>query len=150
MAEIEGQYGDLSALTVYDFSDRELLLIVMEICEANDGFAETFQIAEALGVKSKHPKSSVGSRMAVLRRIGAVDKDPEAPSYKTSRWMVTTRGAAIANGRLRATTERTIENMDEGQLLLLTRHLTRRYQGANGTASQMLRREWMTGTKLRG
>jgi hypothetical protein len=141
---------DLTALTVYDFSDRELLLIVMEICDANDGYAGSLQIAEALGVKSKSPQSSVGSRMAALKRIGAVMKDPEAPSSQVSRWAVTPTGAAIATGRLKASTERTLEAMDEGALLLLTRHLTKRYQGANQTASQLLRREWMTGTKLRG
>jgi len=142
--------GDLHALTVYDYSDRELLLIIMEICEANDGYADSTQIAEALGVRSEHPKQSVGSRLAVLRRIGAVMKDPEAPKSANSRWAVTPIGEAVARGRLRATTERTLESMDEGQLLLLTRVLTKRYRGANQTASQLLRREWMTGTKLRG
>jgi hypothetical protein len=139
--------GGLAGLTVYDYSDRELLLIVMEICDANEGYASTEQIADALGLTTAHPRNSVGSRMAVLRRLGAIEKDPERPSR--SFWTVTAIGEQLANGRVRASTERTLETMSEGDLLLLTRILTRRYQSANPTASHLLRREWMTGTKLR-
>jgi hypothetical protein len=139
--------GELQALTVFDYSDRELLLIVMEICAANDGYAYTEDIAEALGIKSKHPKSSVGSRLAVLRRIGAIDKDPE--SRTLSRWTVTPVGEMVANGKLKASTERTLEALDEGQLMLLARHLGRRQRAANMTAGQLLRREWMTSTGLK-
>lgn len=146
-----GRQGALTGLTVFDYSDRELLLIIIELCaDTEAGYATSEQIAEALGVTSKHPKQSVGSRLAALRRIGAVQKDPEAAKTSVTHWQVTAIGELVANGRLRASTERSLEAMDDGQVLLLMRILTRRYNGTNVTASQLLRREWMTGTKLRG
>lgn len=148
---VGGQGSALTALTVYDFSDRELLLIVMEICEGNgNGFATSIEIAEQLGIRSKHPQASVGSRMAMLKRIGAVLKNPEVPENKNSEWAVTPLGASLATGRLKASTERAIDNMDEGQLLLLTRKVGQSYSSVNTTAGQLLRREWKTQTGLRG
>lgn len=149
MAEVGGQGAHLEKLTLYDFNDRELLLIVKELCDGSDGYTSSEDIAEQLGIKGKHPKSSVGSRMASLARIGAVLKDPEAPRSHNARWAVTPIGEALAHGRLKATTERALQTMDEGALLLLMRGLADRYTGANHTASQLIRREWLSRTGLK-
>lgn len=148
--EIVGQgANNLQALTLYDFNDRELLLIVSELCNASDGFTSSADIAEQLGIRSKHPKASVGSRMASLARIGAVLKDPEAPSSHNARWAVTPIGEALASGRLKATTERALQTMDEGALLLLMRGLADRWGSSNQTASALIRREWQSRTGLK-
>lgn len=139
----------LDRLTLYDFNDRELLLIVLELCEASDGFTSSADIAEQLGIRSKHPKSSVGSRMASLARIGAVMRDPDTPQSQNTRWAVTPIGQAIASGRLKATQERALQTMDEGALLLLMRGLADRWGTSNQTASQLIRREWMSRTGLK-
>lgn len=147
-----GQNAHLEHLTLYDFSDRELLLIVLELCNASDGYTSSADIAEQIGIKGKNPKGSVGSRMASLARVGAVLRDPEQPTSHNARWAVTPMGEALATGRLKATTERALQTMDEGALVLVMRNVADRFNGTggNGTAAgNLIRREWQSRTGLK-
>jgi len=134
--------GALTALTLLDYSDRELLLLVMDLSDADkDGFTSSHQIADALGVEGEHRLNSVGSRMAVLRRIGAVERDFNAPKSHTARWTVTPMGRLLASGSLTASLQKSLDGLKPEQMLLAARVVARTYRTAPETAGMMLRRE---------
>lgn len=134
----------LERLTLFDYSDRELLLIVMEQADASDdGFADTKTIADTLGIEGDRRLQSVGSRLAALKRFGVVERLPEVTRAK---WQVTPIGRLMANGKVTKGIERSLEGISPEQTLLVTRYLTRRYREAPEAASHLIRREWVAGT----
>lgn len=136
-----GRNGKLKGLTILDMSDRELLLIVMEEAEADPhGFADTASIAERLGLGVKHPNNSTGVRLGYLRRIGAVEKDPESEPGLT-RWAVTRKGQSMATGQIRAAAQKQLDSMGEEQMMLMARFVGLRARKVD-TASKLIRREW--------
>lgn len=139
----------LNSLTLFDYTDRELLLIVMEEADKeSDGYVDTKSIADAIGVQGDHRLNSVGSRMAVLRRIGAVEKPPpdQRKPNSLSRWNVSPRGRELATGKLRATTERALDALGPEQMILLMRFVAGRWSSSANTEQQLVRREWVHGT----
>jgi hypothetical protein len=136
----------LSSLTLFDYSDRELLLLIIDKQhDAEGGYVSTNDIAAAVGIEGKRKLNSTGVRLSVLKRFGALEKDPE-PKNGT-RWRVTHKGEAIAKGKLRAAAQKQLDGLDEGALIEVTRILTDRYQRGDATASNMIRREWLRGTR---
>lgn len=137
----------LTSLRLLDYSDRELLLIVMDISRTEqDSYASTVQIADALGIQGKRRKNSVGVRLAALKRMGVIEKKPEGSE---SRWAVSAIGQMMANGQLTKAIKERVENLPPGQLLMLTRELTRHYRTAPAGAEHLIRREWVYGTARR-
>lgn len=138
--------SQLKSLTLYDYSDRELLLLVMDEQHNVDSlYVSTADIATALGIGGKRKLNSVGVRLSVLKRFGALEKDPEPKNG--SRWRVTRKGEAMATGQLKAAAEKQLAALDEGALIEVTRFLTSRYQHGDAVASNLIRREWMRGTR---
>lgn len=140
-----GKRNGLKGLTILDFSDRELLLIVMEEAEADsDGYCDTQAITDRLVLDVKHPNNSVGVRMGYLRRIGAVEKDPEHDSSTgQTRWTVTPQGRLLAAGQIRAAAQRQLDSMGTESMVLLARFIGRRTVDAETqTARKMIQREW--------
>lgn len=135
--------GRLKGLTILDFSDRELLLIVMEQSAADaDGYADTASIADRLGLDVKHPNNSTGVRLGYLRRIGALEKDPECENGQ-SRWTVTAMGRMMATGKIKAAAQRQLDGLGDESMLLLARFVGQRTRTApTDTASRLIRREW--------
>jgi hypothetical protein len=133
--------GDLTSLTLFDFSDRELLLIVAEQADKLDGFATTSEVADALGITGDHRMNSVGSRLAALRRFGAVEKDR---NYSVSRWTVTPMGRLMASGKIKASAQKVLDGLGPESLLLVTRHLTTRARTAE-TPARLVQREFRRG-----
>lgn len=131
----------MDSLTLMDYSDRELLHIVLDCQDPDTGYATTKQLVEALGVTGDHAASSVGVRMAWLRRFGAVARHP-----KRSLWTVTLIGEQLINGDLSERQAALVDNMEADRLLMLTRAITRKYRRAGTTASHLMRREWRRGT----
>jgi hypothetical protein len=128
-------------LTLFDYSDRELLHIVLDQQDPQTGYASTAEIAEALGMTGNHPNASVGIRLAWMRRWGAIAKRDGKP-----HWQVTKIGEDLIAGRLRKPQEAAVDEADPGELLMLTRRMTERYRAAGLTASHLIRREWKRGT----
>jgi hypothetical protein len=142
--------GKLHSLTILDYSDRELLLIVMEEAEADaDGFAHTHDIAARLGLDVKHPNNSTGVRLGYLKRIGAVEKaDPHdfQESWEGSKWTVTPIGRMMATGQLKSAARKQLESMGPEGMMLLTRFAAQRVREApNETVARLVQREWRHG-----
>lgn len=146
----------LEHLRLEDFSDREFLLIVADITEAHDGWADSQEIADRLDLTKRRFASS---RLSWLARWGAVEREHardeggnlrwhrDGKPMHTQRWRLTTTGWAIASGSLRKGTETALEKLGDDQMLLLTRWVARRQMGA--TAAKLVQREWQREAMLR-
>lgn len=118
----------LTHLTLLDVSDRELLLLVRD--HANPGgYVFAGQISTVLDIGGERPGRTVASRFSWLKRLGALERATKTEPYGTDEetgqlgWRLTELGMAIAIGRLNKTAEKTLEKMDPGALILLTRWL---------------------------
>lgn len=136
----------LASLRIVDFSDRELLHIVNDLTK--DGWADSREVAEELGIDAQHPAQCVGQRFGWLAKYHCIEKHKD----EAHKWRLTDFGESIMRGSLSKAAQRQLEGLDEGQLLLATRYVTSRYQGlaassnGGGSAAWLLRREWTHGT----
>ena len=128
-------------LRLYDFSDRELLLLMLDEADPVDGYVSVHDLAVAIGIDAEHPGRHVGIRLGWMRRYGAVERQDSAP-----RWRPTPMGQALARGDLDETQKEVLEGLTAQQMLTLTRNLTTRYRRVGDTARHLMRREWMYGT----
>jgi hypothetical protein len=136
----------LTSLKLLDYSDRELLLIVMEQASATeDGFATTHQISDALGVTGEKRNKCVGSRLAALRRMGVTEKRDHGPTA----WTVSPIGQMMAKGKLDDRAQRVLAGMGPDKTLLVIRQMTQVYKSSPESAGHLLRREWIYGTGRR-
>lgn len=131
----------IESLTLWDYSDRELLQLVLDEQDEKSGYAPTTEIAKALGLTGKRRNQCVGARLAWLRRYGAV-----AVRAGGGMWAVTQIGQDLIDGRLRAPQQHAVDEASESELLLLTRRMAQRQRAAGITAGHLVRREWRRGT----
>jgi hypothetical protein len=129
------------SLTLYDYSDRELLHMMMDEADG-DGWVSSTDLALVLGIDSKHARMCVSQRLSWLRRYGAVDRHPE----ESGIWRLTRTGMAQALGDLSPEQKEVVEGLSAEQMLTLTRSLTNRYRRVGNTAAHLMRREWQYGT----
>jgi len=131
----------MESLTLFDYSDRELLHIVFDAQDEKTGYARTKDIADALGITGDRRNHSVGVRLAWLKRWGAVAKHESQ-----SRWAVTQIGVELMNGDMTDRQKALVQQTDDGDALMLTREMTRKYRRSGVTAGHLIRREWKRGT----
>lgn len=134
-------------LTLFDYSDRELLLVLEELCAVVTvgGYASTLEVADELGVTGSKRLQVVGARLGAMKRLGLVERHPGS---KDTRWRPTRVGSRFADGHLEESRlESIVESMSDGELLLLTRRvsLRQRRMRADG-ARHIIRREWVRNT----
>lgn len=132
----------LKSLTLWDYSDRELLMIVREL--EHHGWASTEDVATTLGIVGDRPRSNVGTRLSWLKRFGVVDKHPREKKL----WRVNDDGEMFLDGKLAPGFERFIDGAAPGQMLLQIRRVARHWRDAEASTMDMVRREWHRGTKL--
>jgi hypothetical protein len=149
-------------MTIEEFSDREFLLILRDMAEA-DGWAGSHDIADHLNFSpngSAH--RSVACRLSWLHRYGVVEREHERdehgqlkwrkggePMY-TQRWRLTPKGEAVALGQVRKAAQSALEGLTEEELLVATRIITSKQREASEVGATLVRREWRYGTsKLR-
>lgn len=146
----------LESLNIVDLSDREVLLMLRDVADA-DGWAYAYDVGERLGIVEEHRRRASANRLSWMTRFGAVERehlqdadgryryvndDPDRPKYG-QRWRLTVIGEAIASGKLRAAQERAVEELGEAELVLITRLVAERARGAtNATAAKLVEREW--------
>jgi hypothetical protein len=152
-----GDSNGKTHLTLLDLSDRELLLVLRDVSDGQ-GWATALDIAAQLDVIEHR---SVSVRLSWLRRYGAVEREMErdasgnirttraGKTVYTQRWALTGVGLAMATGKLRAAQERAFEGLDDGQMLMATRWLTRRVQASAPTVAKLMDREYRHGTGRR-
>jgi hypothetical protein len=133
----------LRGLALADYSDRELLLALIDHADA-DGWTDARALARSLGIENDHPTRCVGARMAWLRRYGVAEKDPDRIGY----WQPTAIGAALARGKLTTAEAQRLEQMAPEKLLLVTRLAAGRVRTGPDPMAHMLRREWRRGAIL--
>lgn len=132
-----------SSLRLIDgFRDRELLCIIKDHAD-DEGWADSQDIADAVGLKHKHPTQCVGARLSWLARYGTglVERHPDEPA-----WRLTDMGEAMTNGTLSAAMGKQLEHMKPEQLVMLTRSLTSSYQEVPDEVAHMVRREFTSGS----
>ena len=129
-----------TALTLYDYSDRELLHMMLDEADGQ-GWISAIDLARALAIDSKHPAQHVGTRLGWMRRYGAVERQS-----KLSMWRPTAMGRALALGDLGSDLATELQKLPSDQLLTLTRTLGNRYRRAGDTAAHLMRREWLFST----
>jgi hypothetical protein len=142
----------LEHLTIDDYSDREFLLVLADVADA-DGWATSEDMAQQLDLANK---ATASSRLSWLKRWGAVEKEHERdehgtlryyadgkPRY-TQRWKMTDAGRAVAYGALKKGQERTLEGIGDEQLLAVTRWLSDRTR-TEGVSARLSQREWRYG-----
>lgn len=146
----------LESLTIRDMSDREVLLIVHDLSTVDaDRWVDALDVAERLGMKHERRRSTAASRLAWLRRYGAVEREflwdenqnpilnRKGEHRMGQRWRLTPIGEAVALGKLTRAQEKAIENMNDSQFLLLTRALAGRVTGSDDmTVQKLAEREW--------
>ena len=105
------------------------------------------EIATALGLTEKERVSSVGSRMAAMRRFGVVEK---VPKRHPSEWLLTPLGETLAFGVARKAQLAAIDGSRPEEVLLMIREIGKRQLLTPDPARHLIRREWMRSTHRNG
>jgi hypothetical protein len=137
----------LNSLRLAEFSDRELLALVVDLRDENAGVVTTQQLADTLQPQSKNPTNCVGTRMGWMRRYGAVER--VEVSDGTVGWRLTSVGERIAAGTLKRGQLAVIEALLPEQGLDAALALGQMYRRIGKTESVMLRRGWAHGSGRR-
>jgi hypothetical protein len=147
----------LNSLRLIDYSDRELLLIVVDEATA-DGWTTAEDVARRLGLATPLPQRNVVSRFSWLRRYGAMERETvtddkgkplvtRSGNMKyTQRWRLTARGEQIANGTLSARQQGALDKVDNDSLVVLTRYVAERRRTTDDVAMKLADREWTFST----
>jgi hypothetical protein len=149
------------SLTLLDLSDRELLLILRDVGDGPEGWAEAVDVAERLKIDGEPPIRSVSVRFSWLKRFGAVEREAErdekgnirvtrgGKTRHTQRWRLTEIGLAMATGTLKKAQEKTFDGLSDAQMLVATRWLTKRVMGSDPTVGKLMDREYRYGVGRR-
>lgn len=131
------------ALRLVDFSDRELLALVVDL-EGEEGWVPTESIARTIWPQRTspddlmHAKASVGTRFAWLKRWGVVEGGRQNGS--AAAWRLTGQGRALVLGRLSQRTQEAVEGAGDDSLMHLGYALAERYIVASGAGAVVMRR----------
>jgi hypothetical protein len=147
-------------LRLADMSDRELLLIMLDIAEDEGAPVDPMDVADVLKIQGEHPRRCVSSRLSWLMRLGAVDKEfatdehgnvirnRKGEARTTQRYRLTNLGLRMATGEFRAAQSKALETMDDEQALLVARWLGERQRASGHEVATLLRREWTYRTQF--
>lgn len=126
------------ALTLEEFSDRELLFALEEHADG-DGLVSSQDLAEGLGLNErlKHATQSVAIRLSWMKRYGVVRRDDD-----TGRWGLTPAGERVIHGTLRATQRRALDDLDDERLWAAMQLMGNRMINAQGEAAILAARQW--------
>jgi hypothetical protein len=143
----------LERLRIEDFSDREFLLVMLDVAD-NDGWTDSDALKERLDLSKR---AIASSRLSWLYRYGAVEREHERddagniryykngrPRY-TQRWRMTDVGYDLAAGRLRKRQAESLDKIEDAQMLEVMAWVTDRARHADDTVWQLIRREYRYG-----
>jgi hypothetical protein len=127
-------------LKLEEFSDRELLSILLDVSD-DDGWATSAEVAEAIrGLDAKHPAQNVGIRFGWLRRFGVVEYD-----RIEHRWRMTPAGLTVIGRKLSDREEQALGRFGDDALVQVIRHCTSTYRRSHYATANLARREWQWG-----
>jgi hypothetical protein len=130
-----------SHATLYDFRDLDLML---HLHDADEGKLTTHDVADLLGFEAEDGGRAVGIRLAWMRRYGMVAFDD-----RERTWSLSPSGGRVTEANLRAPELRVIEQMPDEKMIETMALVTSRFQRGEPMIAQMLRREFLYGTKRR-
>jgi len=151
--------ADRAHLRLEEFSDRELLMALDDVCGKGEGWASAREVAAHIGIDGEDPHRAVSQRLSWQVRFGSVEREfardehgnirynrHGKPMY-TQNWRLSDAGRTAAFGKLRKADETALGRLEEGQMLVLTRWLTQRTHanGASPVTSKLVEREWRYG-----
>ena len=123
------------SLTVFDFTDRELLLVIRDAADA-EGVCTGDDLAEALGYGEK-AAHRVTPRLSWMVRYGFLERNGKG-------WRLTGDGHDIAIGILKPSFEIGLVRMTLGQRVLAMRALADHgYVRGDDVQAAAVRREWL-------
>jgi len=126
--------------SLYDFRDLD---IMFRLAENLNGGIPSPELAEMLGFEEGDNRP-IAIRLAWMQRYGMVAFDP---NHRT--WSLTSGGERVTKAHLRAPALRAVEAMPDEASVELMAHITSRFQRGEPMLAQMLRREFLYGTKKR-
>lgn len=129
----------MSRATVYDFRDLDVMLKI-GVEGDQDGWVETAYLAQALGLGDE--ARLIASRLSWMRRFGMLEYDAER-----KLWRLSQGGERVTQARLRAAQSRTLEALPDEAMVDVMANVTSRYRHGGGMVAQMIRREFVYGTR---
>jgi hypothetical protein len=126
--------------SLYDFRDLD---IMFRLAENLDGGVPTAELAQELGFEEGDNRS-VAIRLAWMRHYGMVAFDSDKRT-----WTLSTPGQRVTQAHLRAPALRTLEALPDETMVEVMAQVTSRYQRGEPMLANMLRREFLYGTKRR-
>jgi len=116
-----------------DYSDRELLMLLRDMADA-DGVCSADSLALGLGY-DEDSAYRVAPRLSWMTRYGFLAR-------VDGGWMITEDGEDIMVGKLSATTARELDEMGVGKRILALRALAQGYVRGGDVQAAAVRREW--------
>lgn len=135
--------GPRRGASLYEFRDLDLLHKLLDEGD-NQGWVETAHLARALGLTDEGVQS-VAVRLSWMVRYRILERNPD----QSGVWRVAPAGLRIVRARVKAATERDLDQMPAEQMVEVMAHVAGRYFQADPVTATMLRREFMYGTKAR-
>lgn len=129
-------------LTLYDFRDLDLMHLALENADEL-GNVTTEELAAALGFGED--LRNVGARLGAMRRMGIFNRN-EKKDLKP--WHLTRAGERILAANELSLSEG-IDEIPDGQLVTVMSRVMTRYRGGDPLTAQMMRREFLFGTRQR-
>ena len=128
--------------TLYDFRDLDIMYRIEEV--ADGAGVNVHELAELLGFSAEEGGRNMGIRLAWMRRYGMVVFDS-----KTRHWDLSKSGRRVVSAQLRAPELRVVKEMPDEKMIEVMALVTSRYQRGETMIGNMLRREFLYGTKRR-
>ena len=128
--------------TLYDFRDLDIMYKIEQA--ANGAGVDVHELAELLGFEAEEGGRNIGIRLAWMRRYGMVAFDE-----KTRHWALSKSGSRVVSAQLRAPELRVVKEMPDEKMVEVMALVTSRYHRGETMIGNMLRREFLYGTKRR-
>lgn len=131
--------GIRRSASLYDFRDMDLLHLLAERGD-EEGWVEIADAASSLGFgEDLRP---VAMRFAWMRKYGMLDYDE-----RHKLWRLSPGGERVLEAKLRASQSTSLEKLPEEKLVHVMHSVTTHYQHASPMVADLLRREFLFGTK---
>lgn len=143
-------------LRLAEFSDRELLYALEDVCRVSEGgWASARDVAAHIGLDGEDPHRPVAQRLRWQQTWGAVEREfvrdengniryhrSGKPMY-SQNWRLSEEGRALIFGHLRKGDMTALGRLGEAQMLEVTHWLTQRtVNGGSPVTSKLVAREW--------
>jgi len=128
--------------TLYDFRDLD---IMYKIDEASNGSGvDSGELAELMGFDAEEGGRNIGIRLAWMRKYGMVAFD-----QNTRHWALSRSGSRVVQAQLKAPELKVVKEMPDEKMIEVMSLVTSRYHRGETMIGNMLRREFLYGTKRR-